>query len=169
MCDGTGQCLVRTGYGNTYESSDCQHNCQPLECPNYKLCKQRFPKWVGDCCQNRCVNCDIIWGDRNLVFLSVTEDCPVCLEFKSEHIKFPNCEHSVCISCFKKLNYSYDSKEEEEEEGEEGEEEEEDNFTDNEDEDFIDNEETIVNRNCVVCRAIPPIPNWRRKSNTARF
>lgn len=140
MCDGTGQCLIKTDYKNTYKKLfNCQYNCQPIECPNFKLCKSKYPQWYGYCHQNRCINCDIFWGDKNLVFLTATEDCPVCLEFKNEHIKFPSCEHSVCVKCFKKLNYSYDS------------------------EDVSDNEEVSLNPNegkCVLCRAIRPDPNW---------
>lgn len=63
MCDGTGQCLTQTDDENTYEYLFvCQYNCQPIECPNFKLCQFKYPQWVGYCHQNRCTNCDIFWG-----------------------------------------------------------------------------------------------------------
>jgi hypothetical protein len=110
MCDGTGECLTQICENEHESLFMCPYNCQPIECPNYKLCKSKFPKWVGDCHQNRCTNCDIFWGNKDLVFLTATENCPVCLEFKEEHIQFPNCTHSVCISCFGELNFFSEEK-----------------------------------------------------------
>jgi hypothetical protein len=140
MCDGTGKCLTQSNINEYKYLFECSYKCQPIECPNFKLCKIRFPLWVGYCHQNRCTNCDVIWGNKDLEFITVTEDCPVCLESKKEHVKFPNCSHSVCIECFKNLNY------------------------DNEDEDEY--EDVLKNSNkgkCVVCREINE-PNWIKKN-----
>lgn len=142
MCDGTGQCLTQSDINEYEYLFECSHNCKPIECANFKLCKSKFPQWVGYCHQNRCTNCDVLWGNKGLEFIIVTEDCPVCLELKEEHIKFPSCSHSVCIKCFKKLNYTYDSEDEE-------------------------NEDILENPNegkCVLCREIKPEPNWLTKS-----
>jgi len=37
-------------------------------------------------------------------------ECPVCLEVKRS-ISQPNCEHTVCIDCFKRCYYGDDSRE----------------------------------------------------------
>jgi len=148
MCDGTGQCLTQSDEDeNEYEYLfACFHNCQPIKCPNFKLCKSKYPQCVGYCHQNRCTNCDIFWGNKDLVFITVEEDCPVCLELKKEHVKFPSCSHSVCIKCFKKLNYThnYDSEDEDE------------------DEDELENPNE---GKCVLCREIKLEPNWLTNLN----
>jgi hypothetical protein len=106
-CNGTGMCLDQSGL----KLFNCEKNCEPIKCPNFELCAALFPECIGFCQQNRCVNCDIFWGDKNLEFIDNPEfDCSVCLEYKNKHIKFPGCcKHSVCIDCFKKLNFINES------------------------------------------------------------
>lgn len=67
-------------------------------CHNYNFCLNTCPEY-----RNICLNCYAMFGNLKLSLLIIEENCPVCYENIKEHIKFPGCEHSVCILCFKKL------------------------------------------------------------------
>jgi hypothetical protein len=43
---------------------------------------------------------------------NICEECPICLEFKRS-ISHPNCEHTLCIECFKRCYYGDDNTENE--------------------------------------------------------
>jgi len=45
-CSGDGNCLVQTDF-NCYDVTDCIHNCQPVQCVNYKLCETELPEWCA--------------------------------------------------------------------------------------------------------------------------
>jgi hypothetical protein len=58
-CPGNGSCLEQTDDG--YDETGCIHNCQPVQCVNYKLCESQLPQWVA---YKRiqtpiCINCDV--------------------------------------------------------------------------------------------------------------
>ena len=139
-CDGTGQCLTLGDNLNEYEYLfDCENKCQPIKCPNFKLCGSIFPVHIGYCHQNRCTNCDILWGNKDIKFINIKEECQICYEIKEEYIKFQSCEHRVCIECFDKLTHCYPD----------------------------ENGDIVENKNegkCVFCRRHKPEPNWLTKS-----
>ena len=92
------------------KGSDCQ--CENgIKCKNYKVCESILPDWWWECKEKYlCTNCDILfgsWGDKKgkgeLKFNNNIE-CPICYE-TNEGVTYPNCEHYICISCFKRNWY----------------------------------------------------------------
>jgi hypothetical protein len=89
-----------------------------IKCKNYKVCKEILPEWWWDCKgKYLCTNCDILfgtWGDKKgkgeLTFNII--ECIICYE-TTEGVTYPNCEHYVCISCFKRNWYGSKNIEEE--------------------------------------------------------
>ena len=93
-----------------------------IKCKNYIICKTVLPKWWFEC-KGRylCTNCHMMFGTwrsgdchqlgRGILEMSGILECPVCLEFK-ECITQPKCDHSLCISCFKRIYYGEDRKDE---------------------------------------------------------
>lgn len=83
-----------------------------IKCKNYKICGEILPKWWYECKNNYlCTNCHMLfgtWGNDNHGKGELTFDCnlecPICL-VSSECVTYPNCEHSVCIDCFKRCFY----------------------------------------------------------------
>jgi len=103
ICNGDGFCLTQTGNGYTYIKRDgisCDHNCQPVKCPNFLVCEVYYPQHILWCHKGTCVNCAISFG--RLEFLENTE-CPICFETKLG-VKTNKCEHSICVDCFKKCH-----------------------------------------------------------------
>lgn len=85
-----------------------------IKCKNYELCECILPKWWFECKQNYlCTNCHIMfgtWGEnygKGILEIINNIDCPICLECK-KGISQPNCDHFVCIDCFKRCYYSDD-------------------------------------------------------------
>lgn len=86
-----------------------------IKCKNYIVCESVLPKWWFDCkgCY-LCTNCHMMfgtWGSgeykhvgKGILETSNNSECPICLETK-ECISQPNCNHSLCISCFKRCYY----------------------------------------------------------------
>lgn len=88
-----------------------------IKCKNYEICEEVLPIWWYDC-KGRyvCTNCDIMFGtwcnpDHDVYktgkgVLPIVDDveCPVCLETKRS-VSQPNCEHTICIACFKRCYY----------------------------------------------------------------
>jgi hypothetical protein len=73
-----------------------------IKCKNYVICECVLPKWWFDFKGNYlCNNCDMLFGT-----LKTTNnvECPICLE-TTECISQPGCNHSLCISCFKRCYY----------------------------------------------------------------
>jgi len=86
-----------------------------IKCKNYKLCKCVLPKWWFECKENYlCTNCHMMfgtWGSgenahigKGILEISNNIECPICLEVK-KCISQPRCDHSLCISCFKRCYY----------------------------------------------------------------
>ena len=94
-----------------------------IKCKNYELCKAVLPKWWFECKGNYlCTNCHMMfgtWGSgenahtgKGVLEISDNVECPICLEVKRS-ISQPNCEHTVCIKCFKRCHYGDDNAENE--------------------------------------------------------
>ena len=82
-----------------------------IKCKNYAMCKGTFdhrltctahglpgrqPAWY------LCHNCFVMFGIE-LQFCDEVE-CPICLETK-RGLKQPNCEHKICVDCFRYSRY----------------------------------------------------------------
>jgi hypothetical protein len=89
-----------------------------IKCKNYELCKTVLPLWWYDCkgCYI-CTICDVqfgTWSSGDTIMtgkgaLEFKDDieCPVCLE-TTRGVTPPNCEHFICIHCFKRCYYGND-------------------------------------------------------------
>jgi hypothetical protein len=81
-------------------------------CKNFEFCgEMQPPRWAhahqnsyledgGD--PDLCLNCAMMFR-KELVFKNDVE-CPVCFETK-RGITLPNCEHAICIECFRDCYY----------------------------------------------------------------
>ena len=102
-----------------YENNNIAYNWQypkevggGIKCKNYVLCEAVLPKWWFECKGNYlCTNCHMLfgtWGKTHkgggILPISNSMECPVCLDVKIG-ISQPNCDHTVCIDCFKKCHY----------------------------------------------------------------
>ena len=96
-----------------------------IKCKNYELCESVLPRWWFECKGNYlCTNCHMMFGTwknekmsiyktgKGVLDISDNIDCPVCLEVKRS-ISQPNCEHTLCIECFKRCYYGDDDTENE--------------------------------------------------------
>lgn len=84
-----------------------KYECRPMFCPNQKVCQAgELQKRVLACHGGLCMNCAImLWP---LVFANNVE-CPICLE-TIEGVQQANCEHFVCIDCFRRCQYGDESR-----------------------------------------------------------
>ena len=96
-----------------YENSNIayydQEDCDGIKCKNYQVCNEVLPKWWFDCKGHyRCVNCDVMFRE-NLEFINNIE-CPICLDIK-KGVKQLQCNHCICIKCFKRCYYGDETRE----------------------------------------------------------
>ena len=88
------------GYDEQYTEEDGGG----IKCKNYELCESVLPKWWYNCKgKYLCTNCDMMWR-KGILEINDNLECPICLEVK-RGISQPNCEHTVCIDCFKRCYY----------------------------------------------------------------
>ena len=113
-----------------YENNNIGHDHQYTEedgggikCKNYELCEAVLPKWWFECKGNYlCTNCHMMfgtWGSgenshtgKGILEKSDNVECPICYKVERS-ISQPNCEHTVCIKCFKRCYYGDDDTENE--------------------------------------------------------
>ena len=112
-----------TEYENNNIAYDYQYTEEfggGIKCKNYELCKSLLPKWWFECKGNYlCIDCHMLfgtWGEgytgKGILEISDNLECPICLENKRS-ITQPNCEHTLCIKCFKRCYYGVDNTENE--------------------------------------------------------
>jgi len=116
-CNGDGSCLRQTEYLNEYiRDEECIYKCEPEKCSNFILCNEIEPRCYLqlNTKYNLCRNCHMLfgtWGDQKgkgkLNFIDNIE-CVICYETKI-NVSQPNCEHSICIDCFKRCYYGEDN------------------------------------------------------------
>ena len=105
-------------YENNNIAYDYQNEEEGIKCKNYELCETVLPKWWFECKGNYlCTNCHMLfgtWGEshtgKGILGISNNLECPICLENK-RGISQPNCEHTLCIDCFKRCHYGKYNKE----------------------------------------------------------
>lgn len=83
-----------------------------IKCKNYEVCDTILPKyWFELKGEYICTNCDMMFGG----ILNIKKDldeCPICL-ILTKQITLFNCNHSICIDCFKRCYYGDDNSEDE--------------------------------------------------------
>jgi hypothetical protein len=90
---------------DTYCKSECPHNCELVECHNYKMCGQKRPQKLLDSHNGMCMDCAVSIG--KIKFLDKKDDCPICLDNK-DMIELCCGKHTTCLECWK--NWSETSK-----------------------------------------------------------
>ena len=95
-----------------------------IKCKNYELCESVLPKWWFETKGNYlCTDCHMMFGSwkyqgieyktgKGVLDISENIECPICLEVKRS-ISHPNCNHTLCIDCFKRCYYGEDDTENE--------------------------------------------------------
>lgn len=91
MIGGTSEC-------NVYCKTNCSHNCQLVECHNYRMCGQKRPQQLLDSHNGMCMDCAVMFGI--IKFLDEKDDCPICMENK-DMIEISCERHTVCLDCWK--------------------------------------------------------------------
>lgn len=84
-----------------YCKKDCPHNCQLVECHNFRLCGKKDPQELLDCHNGMCSDCAIMIG--KIKFLNEKDDCPICMENK-DMIQISCEKHKVCLDCWKQMS-----------------------------------------------------------------
>lgn len=91
LIGGNGECQI-------YCKEECPHNCELVECHNYRMCGQKRPQKLLDCDNGMCKDCAIMIG--RIKFLDDKGDCPICLVNK-DMIEISCGKHNVCLDCWK--------------------------------------------------------------------
>ena len=109
-----------------YEKNNIGYNWQytkedggGIKCKNYIICECILPIWWFDCKGSYlCTGCHIAFGSwksgertytgKGILTVIENAECPICLEIK-KCISQPRCEHSACISCFKRCYFGDES------------------------------------------------------------
>jgi Zinc finger, C3HC4 type (RING finger) len=81
-----------------YCQKECPHNCQLVECYNFRLCGIKEPQECLDLFNEMCSECAMMIG--KIKFLDEKNDCPICMENK-DMIEISCGNHKVCIDCWK--------------------------------------------------------------------
>lgn len=109
-----GECLHQAGPEGIYyrdPESKCTENCVPIACPNFAFCGSVYPDVVGDCCDGRCGNCDMIFG-RNLdIHKNANFVCQLCKEQKPISVNVPIRDINVdlCVKCARWTKWNKDA------------------------------------------------------------
>ena len=84
-----------------YCQKECLHNCQLVECHNFRMCEQKRPQNILDCYNGMCNECAIMIG--KIKFLDEKDDCPICMENK-DMIEITCGKHTICFQCWKRMS-----------------------------------------------------------------
>jgi hypothetical protein len=112
VCKGNGSCLSSAWKNeNIYlynNSIYCTFNCIPDYCPNYIVCNRICPQFIFEKSFNVCNYCVKIIKRLGIQTYNIDilpeQECNICYD-NDIHIKLPQCRHSICINCFRKLWY----------------------------------------------------------------
>lgn len=108
-CSGNGECLEEYFNHNTYKQKNmfCAKKCSAVMCANYIVCNSFRPKWSLDRTNGLCSPCYEKFG--KLKIKQYGEECPVCM-YEKVCVKLLNCDHYICVDCFKRFHYGPDKK-----------------------------------------------------------
>jgi hypothetical protein len=109
-----------------YESNNIVYDEQypegGIKCKNFEICECVLPEcWFEYKGKYLCIHCDCMFGSwtsnnysrtgkGELIIKDNTDntECPICFEIIEKTIDQPNCDHTLCIECFKKWYYAED-------------------------------------------------------------
>lgn len=107
-CNGEGYCLVGLQHTqNTYHISSCIHNCMPVKCPNYLVCRSVHPQCILNINNGICLTCRVSFNIR--LSISNRDKCSLC-EQTNIVVKRLTCEHKICTNCFQKIHFDNKNK-----------------------------------------------------------
>ena len=96
-CQGRGDCIIQDDSITGYSNKPCPHNCQLVECHNFKICGEKRPQNILDCHRGMCFDCKLVYG--KVKFLTEKEDCSIC--FINKDMVEIMCGHTLCLDCWK--------------------------------------------------------------------
>ena len=109
-CKGNGKCYSfneLTCYYTKNNSVTCKHNCKIKKCPNYLVCGSIIPYYIYKKNNKMCTYCHNMFSKNSckgrLKFFD-NKECPICLD-ETKCVSLPNCNHYICIDCFKRCFY----------------------------------------------------------------
>ena len=95
---------------NYYHKTTCPHNKQCIlkPCPNIIMCGHSGPFDILDCHGGRCYPCNLFFRENLTFRIGLRdEECSICLQSVEaiDLVKFTNCTHFSCISCYKFIHH----------------------------------------------------------------
>lgn len=106
-CKGDGSCIIQSDYDpDIYIYTVCPHNCQLVNCHNYRYCGQKRPQWVLNCDGGMCKDCAVMIG--RLTFMDEVDECPICMESKNM-VQISCGRHTLCLECWLHMSESTSS------------------------------------------------------------
>ena len=118
ICNGNGECLCAWQYtDNTFHPLNywiCDHKCKPKKCTYHTICNNLSPEWLFNANDKMCLYCSVnrlgCKTTPSEVLIYKNKECPICLEEK-DCVQYKNCEHHICIGCYKMCFKEYDEDE----------------------------------------------------------
>ena len=86
------ECKICGGY-NLGNSCDC------VPCPNFEVCDRRMDRQLLTC--SECTFRSLVHKKKRLLKFYDSQDCPICLDENVRCVQNINCDHYICIECFK--------------------------------------------------------------------
>lgn len=78
---------------------------EEFACCNWLLCNDTAPHWLLQAQNGCCTKCFQLYGSKLKV--AKLACCPVCQEVGVFGVRVPDCNHFVCITCFKETVYIF--------------------------------------------------------------
>jgi hypothetical protein len=108
-CKGRGSCIQQCGHrscskrmlGGRYDlyckRGECPHNCQLIDCHNFRYCATTRPQEILDVNNGMCLHCAIHIG--KLTFLQENGSCGLCKRLTE--VALVSCtKHTFCMDCW---------------------------------------------------------------------
>lgn len=81
-------------------------------CKNYLICSNKSDQEYLDAHENYCIDCNNLFGkwrekSFTLKFTETLETCPLCFQKNQKCIKRVDCDHFLCVDCFRLVYYGY--------------------------------------------------------------
>lgn len=75
------------------------NSCECIPCPNFEVCDGRMDPSLLTC--GECTFRRLAHNKKQILKFKDGHDCPVCLEENVRCVQNINCDHYICIECFK--------------------------------------------------------------------
>jgi hypothetical protein len=86
---------VKFNGGTTqYCQTECKHNCVLVECANYKLCGTKYPQYILNAHNGKCLGCEL----NKITSNSGNAHCQICFSGQ-DILSYGNT--ILCLKCYK--------------------------------------------------------------------